>query len=70
RYIEVEGRLRRMMAVVKIRASAHSTDLRLFHIDDEGVKIGQRLAGYEGLLSGSPNPTQSIGQPLHGTADG
>ncbi|MEO6927495.1 MAG: ATPase domain-containing protein, partial [Rhodanobacter sp.] len=70
RYIEVEGRLRRMMAVVKIRASAHSTELRLFHIDDEGVKIGQLLAGYEGLLSGSPNPSQPLGRLQRRTADG
>ncbi|MEO8780081.1 MAG: ATPase domain-containing protein, partial [Rhodanobacter sp.] len=70
RYIEVEGRLRRMMAVVKIRASGHSTELRLFQIDDGGIKIGQRLAGYEGLLSGSPNPSQSTRQPLRSTDDG
>ncbi|MEO8809867.1 MAG: ATPase domain-containing protein, partial [Rhodanobacter sp.] len=70
RYIEVEGRLQRMMAVVKIRASDHSTELRLFHIDDEGIKIGHLLVGYEGLLSGSPTRSPPIGQPLRRTADG
>lgn len=55
RYIEVESRLQRMMAVLKIRASAHSTELRLFHIDDEGIKIDQMLSNYEGLLGSSPS---------------
>ncbi|WEN16563.1 ATPase domain-containing protein [Rhodanobacter sp. AS-Z3] len=70
RYIEMEGRLRRMMAVVKIRASNHSTELRLFHIDDDGIKIGQPLAGYEGLLSGSPTHSQSSAQYSKGLGDG
>jgi len=54
RYIEVDSRLQRVMAVVKVRASSHSNDLRLFEIDDDGIKIGQTLAGYEGLLGGRP----------------
>jgi circadian clock protein KaiC len=58
RYIEVEGRLRRVMAVVKIRASAHSNALHLFHIDDDGIKVDEMLADYEGLLGGRPTLRQ------------
>lgn len=54
RYIEVESRLRRVMAVVKVRASAHSDELREFTIDDGGIRIGQRLSDQEGLLGGRP----------------
>jgi circadian clock protein KaiC len=54
RYIEVESRLERVLAVVKMRASAHSNQLHLFHIDDDGIKIGARLSGHDGLLTGSP----------------
>jgi circadian clock protein KaiC len=54
RYIEVDSRLQRVMAVVKVRASAHSNQLHLFHIDDDGVKIGEMLSGHEGLLGGRP----------------
>ena len=63
RYIELDGRLQRIMAVVKMRASDHSTDLRLFHIDAQGIKIDQMLAGHDGLLSGSPSRSQTRGQP-------
>jgi circadian clock protein KaiC len=54
RYIEVDSRLLRVMAVVKVRASAHSNELRLFSIDDGGIRIGERLPGREGLLGGRP----------------
>ena len=53
RYVELEGRLRRLMTVVKVRASAHSSDLRLFDIGDEGIVVGERVGGH-GLLSGRP----------------
>jgi circadian clock protein KaiC len=54
RYVEIDSRLERMIAVVKMRASRHSTQLRLFHIDDEGIKIDEQRGAYAGLLSGAP----------------
>lgn len=54
RYIEVDSRLRRVMAVVKVRASAHSNQLREFSIDTEGIHIGKMLTNHEGLLGGRP----------------
>ena len=54
RYIEVDSRLRRVMAVVKVRASAHSDQLREYRIDAAGIHIGERLEGQEGLLGGRP----------------
>lgn len=55
RYIEIQSRLERVMAVVKVRGSAHSNELRLFTIHDDGIRIGKRLADHEGLLGGSPS---------------
>ena len=54
RYIEVESRLTRMLAVVKVRASAHSNELRLFHVDEDGLKLDDMLSDHEGLLGGRP----------------
>ena len=54
RYIELDSRLQRVMAVVKVRASAHSAELRQYSIDDAGIHIGQPLEGHEGLLTGQP----------------
>jgi circadian clock protein KaiC len=54
RYIELKGRLQRIMAVVKVRGSAHSKDMRAFEITEEGIVMGETLGSYEGLLTGSP----------------
>ena len=54
RYIELKSELRRVMAVVKVRASAHSNELHLFEINDDGLVIGDPLTEYEGLLGGQP----------------
>ena len=54
RYIEVDSRLRQMIAVVKLRGSGHSCDLREFTIDGNGLRIGNRLASQDGLLGGRP----------------
>jgi len=71
RYIEVEGRLKRVMAVVKMRASAHSNALHLFHIDDDGIKVDEMLADYEGLLGGRPTRRHSgVNGPTSRADDG
>jgi circadian clock protein KaiC len=54
RYVEVHSRLRRVMAVVKVRASAHADTLRLYSIDDTGIHIEDALPEQEGLLGGHP----------------
>jgi circadian clock protein KaiC len=55
RYIELKGKLQRIMAVVKVRGSAHSKDLRAFEITDDGIVMGETLGQYEGLLTGTPD---------------
>lgn len=55
RYIEIEGKIRRALAVVKIRGSDHSKDLREYEISPQGtVVLGQPLNVYRGLLTGNP----------------
>jgi circadian clock protein KaiC len=70
RYIELKGQLQRIMAVVKVRGSAHSKDLRAFEITAHGIVLGETLGAYEGLLTGSPKlipgAPVSKGRPAHG----
>ncbi len=72
RYVEIEGQLRRAIAVVKVRSSPHSKDLREYEITKEGmVVMGGPLGGYRGLLSGAPHKlVRSVGTrgKRHGTA--
>ena len=64
RYIEVDSRLRRVMAVVKVRSSAHSDELREFTIDADGIHVGQTLDDQEGLLGGRPTRKRMPGAAL------
>ncbi|WP_367847128.1 RAD55 family ATPase [Rhodoferax sp. WC2427] len=54
RYIEVDSSLQRVMAVVKVRGSAHSNDIRRYEITNDGIAIGKPVLHYEGLLGGRP----------------
>jgi circadian clock protein KaiC len=52
RYVEIEGQLRRILMVIKMRGSAHSKDIREYEITSKGVVIGERLADYDHLITG------------------
>jgi len=55
RYLEIDGQFKRVMAAIKVRACPHSADLRLFDITADGIVVGERIADYQGLLTGSPH---------------
>jgi circadian clock protein KaiC len=57
RYVEIESRLTLALAVVKMRTSPHSRELREFSVGPRGVEIGGGFPNYTGVLSGFP--TQS-----------
>jgi circadian clock protein KaiC len=67
RYVEVDSRLLRVMAVVKVRASMHSDELRAYHIGADGIHLGDRLADLEGLLGGRPTRKPGAAEPVKPT---
>jgi circadian clock protein KaiC len=56
RYVSIDGQLRRMLLVVKMRRSEHSIDMVEYQINSKGFVIGERLRGYRALTSGIPSP--------------
>ncbi len=54
RYAELAGRFRRVVSVVKVRASQHSKEIRFFDIEKDSIVIGEALTDYHGILSGHP----------------
>jgi len=54
RYIELQGQMKRIMTVVKVRGSAHRKELRAFEITEDGMVVGEALSDYVGLLTGQP----------------
>ena len=54
RYVEIEGRLRKILTVLKMRGGAHSHDIREYEIASGGIVIGDRLTNYDRLITGIP----------------
>jgi circadian clock protein KaiC len=55
RYVEIEGHLQKVVAVVKMRGSGHSTDFRTYDLTTEGASIGKSLIDYHGITTGVPD---------------
>lgn len=58
RYVEIEGQLRKIMMVVKMRGGDHSKDIRQYEITPNGVVMGKRLSGYDRLITGVPTVSE------------
>jgi len=56
RYVSINGQLRRMLLVVKMRRGRHSIDMNEYSITPKGMTIGEPLRGYRGLTTGIPGP--------------
>jgi circadian clock protein KaiC len=58
RYVEIDGQLRKVMVVIKMRGGNHSKDIREYVITDAGVVvIHPRSTEYQGLTTGIPERT-------------
>lgn len=55
RYMQLDGQLKRVVSVIKVRASDHSKDLKEYEITKDGlVTIGSALQIIEGILTERP----------------
>lgn len=50
--MEKEGELRRLLAILKVRARAHDHSLREFHITAKGLSVGKAYKRSEMVLTG------------------
>jgi circadian clock protein KaiC len=65
RYVEIEGQLRKIMMVLKMRGGAHSKDIREYEITSKGVVVGERMQGYDHLITGIPTRAGRSGQSTY-----
>ena len=56
RYASINGQLRKIMIVVKMRRSQHSIDMNGYEVTAKGLAIGEPMRGYRALTSGIPGP--------------
>ena len=54
RFFEAEGRMRKAISVIKNRAGEHEDAIREFRIDRRGVRVGEPLTKFRGIMTGTP----------------
>jgi circadian clock protein KaiC len=54
RYVEIESSMRKALAILKLRGSDHSKELREFMITSQGIKVAAPFTQYEGIVTGAP----------------
>lgn len=57
RFFEADGRIRKAISVLKNRGGAHEDAIREFRVDAQGIRIGQPLMNFRGVLTGTPEYT-------------
>jgi circadian clock protein KaiC len=55
RYVEIDGRLEKVLSVVKMRGSDHATDFRSYALTSTGAVIGKSLSNYRRITTGVPD---------------
>ena len=69
RFFEAMGEVRQAISVVKKRSGKHERTIRELTLGSGGVTLGEPLADFQGVLSGTPSYRGVIG-PLARSADG
>lgn len=54
RYFEASGEVRQAISVIKTRTARHERTIREFQIDRNGLRLGQPLNRFQGVLTGVP----------------
>ena len=54
RFVEIDGVLRTVLAIHKMRGSEHSRDFRTYEITAQGAVVGGPLKNYRGIMTGVP----------------
>ena len=55
RFFEARGAVRRAISVVKKRTGAHEPTIREFQIGPDGLRVGEALTEFQGVLTGVPH---------------
>lgn len=54
RFFEADGAVHKSMAVIKTRTSEHERTIREFNVGAGGIRIGEPITAFDGVLSGQP----------------
>jgi circadian clock protein KaiC len=68
RYFEADGAIRQAISVMKKRSGKHERTIRELRLDHHGIRVGQPLSQFRGILTGVPHYTGSA-DPLIDTRE-
>ncbi|KJV34828.1 ATPase domain-containing protein [Luteibacter yeojuensis] len=54
RFFEARGRIRKAISVIKNRGGGHEDAIRELRIDTQGIRLGEPLERFRGVLTGTP----------------
>ena len=54
RFFESAGRIRKAISIIKNRGGPHEDTIRELRIDSQGVRVGEPLVNFKGVLTGTP----------------
>ncbi|CAN5123493.1 ATPase domain-containing protein [soil metagenome] len=63
RFVEIDGSLRPVLAIHKMRGSEHSQDFRTYDIGPNGAVMGGPLRNYRGIMTGVPELELRLPRP-------
>lgn len=66
RYFEAAGQVRQAVSVLKRRSGGHERTIRELTIGADGVKLGEPLRQFQGVLTGVPQFIEQPHLPAHG----
>jgi circadian clock protein KaiC len=64
RYFEARGSVRKAISIIKKRSGAHESTIRELQMTPSGIRIGQALSDFEGVLTGVPTFVGSTSKPV------
>jgi circadian clock protein KaiC len=68
RFFEAFGELKRAISVIKKRTGGHEASIREYRIDAEGLRVGEPLRNFSGVMTGVPTFVGDEGQLLEDRA--
>jgi circadian clock protein KaiC len=67
RYFEAAGEVRQSIAVIKKRSGRHEKTIREFKLESgKGIRVGQPLKDFHGVLTGAPVFRGDTGRVMRG----
>jgi circadian clock protein KaiC len=57
RFFEAGGRIRKALSIIKNRSGGHEDTIRELRFDPKGIRIGEPLTKFHGVLTGTPTYT-------------